>query len=149
MNYPHEGFGLPLPANNEHATAYLHTTDPGPVPLAQTSDGKCKVMTFKDTAGGSSTDFTLGHQWDLRGSGLFDQQHVPEGEWYGTDAYITVDGNEAGLTIEHSEDGTVATVVENGDIPPGTYENVPFSYPVRRGSETETLTLTIPTLVVA
>lgn len=120
-----------------------------PAPIAQTSDGKCKVMTFKDTAGGSSTDFTLGHEWDLRGSGLFDPQHVPEGEWSGTDAFITVDGNEAGLTLEHSEDGTVATVIENGDIPPGTYQNVPFSYPVRRGSETETLTLTIPKLVVA
>jgi len=128
---------------------YLHTTDPGPVPLAQTSDGKCKVMTFKDTAGGSSTDFTLGHHWELGGEGLFDQQHVSEDEWYGSDAFITVDGNEAGLTLEHSEDGTVATVTENGDIPPGTYQNVPFSYPVRRGSETETLTLTIPTLVVA
>ena len=126
---------------------YLRVVDP--VPLAQTSDGKCKVMTFKDTAGGSSTDFTLGHEWDLRGSGLFDQEHVPEGEWYGSDAYITVDGNEAGLTVEHSEDGTVATIIENGDIPPGTYQNVPFSYPVRRGSETETLTLTIPTLNVA
>ena len=122
---------------------------PEPEPLAQTSDGKCKVMTFKDTAGGSSTDFTLGHEWVFTGEGLFDQQHAPEGEWYGTDAFITVDGNEAGLTVEHSEDGTVATVIENGDIPPGTYQNVPFSYPVRRGSETETLTLTIPTLVVA
>jgi len=120
----------------------------GPEPLAQTSDGKCKVMTFKDSEGGSSTDFTLGHQWELRGSGLFDPQHVPEGEWSGTDAFITVDGNEAGLTLEHSEDGTVATVIENGDIPPGTYQNVPFSYPVRRGGLSETLTLTIPTLVV-
>ena len=106
-------------------------------------------MTFKDSEGGSSTDFTLGHQWELRGSGLFDPQHVPAGEWSGTDAFITVDGNEAGLTVEHSEDGTVATVIENGDVPPGTYQNVPFSYPVRRGSETETLTLTIPTLHVA
>jgi hypothetical protein len=84
---------------------------PGPEPLAQTSDGKCKVMTFKDTAGGSSTDFTLGHEWELGGEGLFDQQHAPEGDWYGSDAAITVDGNEAGLTVEHSEDGTVCTVI--------------------------------------
>jgi len=59
--------GCPYRQNNEHATAYLQTTDPGPVPLAQTSDDKCKVMTFKDGEGGSSTDFTLGHQWELRG----------------------------------------------------------------------------------
>ena len=128
----------------------LAGSEPGPEPLAQTSDGKCKVMTFKDTAGGSSTDFTLGHEWELGGEGLFDQAHAPEGDWYDADtAHITVDGNEAGLSLEHSEDGTVATVTETGDIPPGTYQNVPFSYPVRRGSETETLTLTIPTLVVA
>ncbi len=136
----------PAPSNK---LTVLAGDGPGPEPLAQTSDGKCKVMTFKDTAGGSSTDFTLGHEWVFTGEGLFDQQHVPQGYWYGTDAYITVDGNEAGLTVEHSEDGTVATVIENGDVPPGTYQNVPFSYPVRRGSETETLTLTIPTLHVA
>ena len=39
-------------------------------------------------------------------------------------------------------------VNETGEIPPGTYNDVPLTYVVSRDGVQETLTLTIPTLVV-
>ena len=126
---------------------YLRVVDP--VPLAQTSDGKCKVMSFKD--GDSATDFTYGHDWTLEGSGLYGDG-APEGEW--AFDYATFHVGAEDLVYRQGEfehDGSSATLTPLPDqhITPGTYENVAFKHIVTRDGATETLTLTIPRLVVA
>ena len=126
---------------------YLRVVDP--VPLAQTSDGKCKVMSFKD--GDSATDFTYGHDWTLEGSGLYGDG-APEGEW--AFDYATFHVGAEDLVYRQGEfehDGSSATLTPLPDqhITPGTYENVAFKHIVTRDGATETLTLTIPHLTVA
>jgi hypothetical protein len=125
---------------------YLRVVDP--VPLAQTSDGKCKVMSFKD--GDSATDFTYGHDWALEGSGLYGDG-APEGEWAFDYATFHVGAEDLTFRGEFEHDGSSATLTPLPDqhITPGTYENVALKYVVARGMESETLTLTIPTLVVS
>jgi hypothetical protein len=139
--------GYPYRQNNEHATAYLHTTDPGPVPLAQTSDGKCKVMSFKD--GDSATNFSFGDDWTLGGSGLYGDG-APEGEWAFENATFHVGAEDLTFQGTFNEDGSSATLAPLPDqhITPGTYENVAFNCNVVRDGATETLTLTIPHLTV-
>ena len=124
---------------------YLRVVDP--VPLAQTSDGKCKVMSFKD--GDSATDFTFGHDWTLEGSGLYGDG-APEGEWAFDYATFHVGAEDLSFQGTFNEDGSSATLAPLPDqhITPGTYENVAFKYIVTRDGATETLTLTIPTLTV-
>ena len=125
---------------------YLREVDP--VPLAQTSDGKCKVMSFKD--GDSATDFTYGHDWTLEGSGLYGDG-APEGEWAFENATFHVGAEDLTFQGTFNEDGSSATLAPLPDqhITPGTYENVAFKYIVTRDGATETLTLTIPHLTVA
>ena len=103
-------------------------------------------MTLKD--GDSATDFTLGHEWEFRGSGIYQEGHAPGGEWHGDDMNVTVGDVEAGLTLDYSEDGTCAIVISAGDVVPGTYHDVPISFEVHRGGVMETLWFTLPTLVV-
>jgi hypothetical protein len=124
---------------------YLRVVDP--VPLAQTSDGKCKVMSFKD--GDSATDFTYGHDWALEGSGLYGDG-APEGEWAFDYATFHVGAEDLTFRGEFEHDGSSATLTPLPDqhITPGTYENVAFNCNVVRDGETETLTLTIPHLTV-
>ena len=124
---------------------YLRVVDP--VPLAQTSDGKCKVMSFKD--GDSATDFTYGHDWTLEGSGLYGDG-APEGEWAFDYATFHVGAEDLTFQGTFNEDGSSATLAPLPDqhITPGTFENVAFKYIVTRDGATETLTLTIPHLTV-
>ena len=124
---------------------YLRVVDP--VPLAQTSDGKCKVMSFKD--GDSATDFTYGHDWTLEGSGLYGDG-APDGEWAFDYATFHVGAEDLTFRGEFEHDGSSATLAPLPDqhITPGTYENVAFNCNVVRDGATETLTLTIPHLVV-
>ncbi len=124
---------------------YLRVVDP--VPLAQTSDGKCKVMSFKD--GDSATDFTFGNEWTLTGEGLFDIG-APDGEWEYDGAAFHVGAEDAIFRGVFETDGSSATLTPSPEqqITPGTYENVAFKYTVVRDGATETLTLTIPRLVV-
>ncbi len=125
---------------------YLRVVDP--VPLAQTSDGKCKVMSFKD--GDSATDFTYGHDWTLEGSGLYGDG-APEGEWAFENATFHVGAEDLTFQGTFNEDGSSATLAPLPDqhITPGTYENVAFNCNVVRDGATETLTLTIPHLTVS
>ena len=122
--------------------------EPGPEPLAQTSDGKCKVMSFKD--GDSATDFTYGHDWTLEGSGLYGDG-APEGEWAFENATFHVGAEDLTFQGTFNEDGSSATLAPLPDqhITPGTYENVAFNCNVVRDGATETLTLTIPHLTVS
>ena len=124
---------------------YLRVVDP--VPLAQTSDGKCKIMSFKD--GDSATDFTYGHDWTLEGSGLYGDG-APEGEWAFDYATFHVGAEDLTYRGNFEGDGTSSTLTPLPDqhITPGTYENVAFKHIVTRDGATETLTLTIPTLTV-
>ena len=129
---------------------YLRVVDP--VPLAQTSDGKCKVMSFKD--GDSATDFTYGHDWTLEGSGLWGGHEVPTGEWMFGDIRANVDGTPVIFGIDESgisEDGTWVRVQPTGEseVAPGEYANVSFAVEVSKDGATETLTLTIPHLTVS
>jgi len=119
---------------------------PGPTPIAETSDGKCKVMSFRD--GASAAEFTLGHPWKIGGVGLYGE-NAPEGEWALAQATAEVDGTTVEFTVTFSEDGTEATFGSHMfDPSAGTYENVALRYPVTRGGETETLEINIPRLVV-
>lgn len=141
------GDGRKLYGKSGHVQCAGFEPAPGPEPLAQTSDGKCRVMSFTD--GGSAEEFTFGDPWKLEGAGLYGSGEAPEGEWEATEAYLDVGGDEVGLGFGHGEDGTVATLEDHGEALPGTYENVTLTYKVARGGVEETLTLTIPTLVVA
>ena len=127
---------------------YLRVVDPEPEPVAQTSDGKCKVMSFKD--GDSATDFTYGHDWTLEGSGLYGDG-APDGEWAFENATFHVGAEDLTYRGNFEGDGTSATLTPLPDqhITPGTYENVAFKHIVTRDGATETLTLTIPHLTVA
>ena len=122
-------------------------TPPGPVPLAQTSDGKCKVTSFKD--GDSATEFTFGNEWTLTGQGFYDD-NAPEGEWSFSEASIRVGAEQATFICNVGMDGTSVILTKNPEfsIYAGEYENVALEYTVFRGMESETLTLTIPRLVV-
>ena len=124
---------------------YLRVVDP--VPLAQTSDGKCKVMSFKD--GDSATDFTYGHDWTLEGSGLYGDG-APEGEWELGGFTMSVDGQDITLAASFAEGGGSAGLTPLGsDAPaPGIYDNVVVRFTATRDGATETLTLTIPHLTV-
>ena len=125
---------------------YLRVVDPEPEPIAETSDGKCRVMSFKD--GASDAEFTLGHPWKIGGVGLYGE-NAPEGEWALSQATAEVDGTTVEFTVTFSGDGAEATFGSHMfDPSAGTYENVALRYPVTRGGETETLTLTIPRLIV-
>ena len=128
---------------------YLHIAgpEPEPEPIAQTSDGKCKVTSFKD--GDSATDFTFGNDWTLTGEGLFDIG-APDGEWEYDGAAFHVGAEDAIFRGVFETDGSSATLTPSPEqqITPGTYENVAFKYTVVRDGATETLTLTIPRLVV-
>ena len=126
---------------------YLRVADPEPEPIAQTGDGRCKVMSFKD--GDSATDFTFGNDWTLTGEGLFDIG-APDGEWEYDGAAFHVGAEDAIFRGVFETDGSSATLTPSPEqqITPGTYENVAFKYTVVRDGATETLTLTIPRLVV-
>ena len=118
----------------------------GPTPIAETSDGKCRVMSFKD--GDSAAEFTLGHPWKIGGVGLYGE-NAPEGEWALSQATAEVDGTTVEFTVTFSGDGAEATFGSHMfDPSAGTYENVALRYPVTRGGETETLEINIPRLVV-
>ena len=120
--------------------------EPTPTPIAETSDGKCKVMSFTD--GASATEFTLGHPWKIGGVGLYGE-NAPEGEWALSQATAEVDGTTVEFTVTFNGDGTEATFGSHMfDPSAGTYENVTLRYPVTRGGETETLELPLPLLVV-
>ncbi len=115
--------------------------------FAQTSDGKCKVMSFKD--GDSATDFTYGHDWTLEGSGLYGDG-APDGEWMLDDFYVSVDDQDISLAGNFSDEGGRVEVSPLGGSAPaaGVYENVTLQFTASRGGIYETLTLTIPRLVV-
>lgn len=127
---------------------YMRVVDPGPVPLAQTSDGKCKVMSFTDN--GDETNFSYGNDWTLEGEGLYDIG-APEGEWAFDNATFHVAAEDLTYQGSFEWDGSSATLTPLPDqhITPGVYENVAFKYTVVRDGVTETLTLTIPTLTVS
>ena len=123
---------------------YLRVVDP--VPLAQTSDGKCKIMSFKD--GDSATDFTFGHDWTLGGEGLYDSG-APEGEWNLGAVSVHIGTQYATFQCQFSG-GTSVTLTPHPEsvISAGTYENVELEYTIVRVEDSEILTLTIPRLTV-
>ena len=142
----HCGDASATPAEKTITATIDASTAPAPTPIAQTSDGKCRVLSFKD--GDGAAEFTLGHPWKIGGSGLYGE-NAPEGEWALSQATAEVDGTTVEFTVTFSGDGTEATFGSHMfDPSAGTYENVALRYPVTRGGETETLTLTIPRLVV-
>ena len=144
-----DGVAAVVPSNEQYATAIDGPTPPpGPVPIAQTSDGKCKVMSFKD--GDSATNFTFGHDWTMEGSGLYGDG-APDGEWMLEDFYISVDDQDISLACNFSGEGGRVEVSPLGGSAPaaGVYENVELQFTASRGGSYETLTLTIPRLVVA
>ena len=123
---------------------YLRVADPEPEPIAQSSDGTFKVMTFTD--GGQSETFRPGHAWDMTGVGLFDSSG-------GTDRWH-VDGVKVnGLGIDDpvladfasSEDGTSATVTLLSGLEPGDYAGASLEVSIIAiGESLGTETLNIP-----
>ena len=127
---------------------YLHTTDPGPDPLAQTSDGKCKIMSMDDE--GSHTDFLYGSAWNVNGTGIYGDRAAPGGEWEIARCSVSVDGSDYTLAGNFNEDGTHGEISPlGGDTPArGTYHDIVLSLVASRGTESETLTITLPTFIV-
>ena len=127
---------------------YLHTTDPGPDPLAQTSDGKCKIMSMDDE--GSHTDFLYGSAWNVNGTGIYGDRAAPGGEWEIARCSVSVDGSDYTLAGNFNEEGTHGEISPlGGDTPArGTYHDVVLSLVATRGTESETLTITLPTFIV-
>ena len=124
---------------------YMHTTDPGPVPIAQTTDGKCKVMTFED---GEET-VTFGVDWNMTGSGLFGS-NAPSGDWSFDSAWVHVGAEDAYFQGMWNDEGTEATMSprQGESLTRGTYDNVLFHYTVVRDGITETLDIPIARMVV-
>ena len=123
-------------------------TPPGPVPLAQTSDGKCKIMSMDDE--GSTTDFLYGSAWNVNGTGIYGDRAAPGGEWEIARCSVSVDGSDYTLAGNFNEDGTHGEISPlGGDTPArGTYHDVVLSLVATRGTESETLTITLPTFIV-
>lgn len=125
----------------------VNADDPGPAPLAQTSDGKCKIVSFKD--GDSASNFTFGHDWTLNGEGLYDSG-APDGAWNLGAVSVHIGTQYATFQCQFSGGGTSVTLTPHSEsaISAGTYENAELEYTVVRVEDSEILTLTIPTLVV-
>ena len=116
--------------------------------LPPPEDGKCKVMSFKD--GDSTTEFNIANNWTMAVEGLYGDS-APDGEWLFGGAPVVHIGTDVGtFDAEFSGDGKLVNLSKYGDpLPSGTYHNVKFEYKVVRDpDETETLELTLPTLVV-
>ena len=119
-----------------------------PVPMAQTSDGKCKIMSMDDE--GSTTDFLYGSAWNVNGIGIYGDRAAPGGEWEIARCSVSVDGSDYTLAGNFNEDGTHGEISPlGGDTPArGTYHDVVLSLVASRGTESETLTITLPTFIV-
>ena len=135
----------PAPSNK---LTVLAGSDPGPVPLAQTSDGKCKIMSMDDE--GSHTDFLYGSAWNVNGTGIYGDRAAPGGEWEIARCSVSVDGSDYTLAGNFNEDGTHGEISPlGGDTPArGTYHDIELSLVASRGTESETLTITLPTFIV-
>ena len=118
------------------------------VPIAQTPDGKCRVMTFKD--GASKTEFKLGNVRTGTGTGFYDGGSAPGGEWWMDEVGIQVGENYVSLEKQASADHKSFTVtgVASGSLPPGTHENAVLRLAVTGDSKTEDLDITLAKLVV-
>ena len=118
---------------------------PTPTPIVQTSDGKCKVMTFEDGEG----TVTFGVDWNMTGSGLFGSD-APSGEWSFDSAWVHVGAEDAYFQGIWNEDGTEATMSprQGESLTRGTYDDVLFHYTVVRDGITETLDIPIARMVV-
>ena len=110
---------------------YLRVVDPEPEPIAESSDGTVKIMTFTD--GGQSETFTAGHTWAMTGEGLFTEP--AEGRrWRLGMAGITIP-NETAVLVEvtPAADGKSATLGQEpySELPPaGTYANATLTIPL-------------------
>ena len=135
---------------------YLRVVDPEPVPIAQTQDGRVKVMSLKD--GASAAEFTLGHTWAVAGSGVEHVGVVEEDDvWYLEEVKMQVGDAEVEFTgtLDGHGGTTIAPRAGSADgVEPGTYENVTLVYQVAKLSDggtnvnPEPLELTIPRLTV-
>ena len=137
-----------LRATPSHKLTVLAGDAPGPVPLAQTSDGKCKIMSMDDE--GSHTDFLYGSAWNVNGTGIYGDRAAPGGEWEIARCSVSVDGSDYTLAGNFDEDGTHGEISPlGGDTPArGTYHDIELSLVASRGTESETLTITLPTFIV-
>ena len=121
---------------------------PSPTPIVQTSDGKCKIMSMDDE--GSHTDFLYGSAWNVNGTGIYGDRAAPGGEWEIARCSVSVDGSDYTLAGNFNEEGTHGEISPlGGDTPArGTYHDVVLSLVATRGTESETLTITLPTFIV-
>ena len=113
------------------------------VPIAQTSDGKVKVVSIKD--GGQSAEFIYGHDWVARGEGFsmgaslenwwINSLDVADGETVLADMIPEVTADGKTLTVKPLPDG------EHAD--PGTYPNAALRIHVGKEDASETLRLPI------
>ena len=118
------------------------------VPIVQTSDGKCKVMTFKD--GASKTEFKLGNTWTGTGKGFYYFGTAPEGEWAKDEIGILIGENYLSFEPTIAADHKSFTIKEPayGALPVGTYENVKLVFHVLRDGTVEDLEIPLAKLIV-
>ena len=122
---------------------YLRVVDPEPEPIAESSDGKVKIMSIED--GGQSETFVAGHAWTLGGEGLYGVPTAgspwtlitPEVEVDGAPypaAISDLTGDSGKVTLEHAPeetgtyDATLKIMLENNE-PGGEWETL--SIPIR------------------
>ena len=122
---------------------YLRVVDPEPEPIAESSDGKVKIMSIED--GGQSETFVAGHAWTIGGEGLYGVPTAgspwtlvtPEVEAAGAPypaAISDLTGDSAKVTLEHAPDepgtydATLKIMLENNE-PGGEWETL--SIPIR------------------
>ena len=144
-----DGVAAVISSNEQYATAIDGSgPEPGPEPLAQTSDGKCKIMSMDDE--GSHTDFLYGSAWNVNGTGIYGDRAAPGGEWEIARCSVSVDGSDYTLAGNFNEDGAHGEISPlGGDTPArGTYHDIELSLVASRGTESETLTITLPTFIV-
>ena len=83
-------------------------------------------------------------------SDAYGDRAAPGGEWEIARCSVSVDGSDYTLAGNFDEEGTHGEISPlGGDTPArGTYHDVVLSLVATRGTESETLTITLPTFIV-
>jgi hypothetical protein len=97
---------------------YLRVVDPEPVPIAQSSDGKVKVMSA--AGGGEGGAFTPDEDWTLEGEGLWGE--FAEGRtWILSGPEVSAGGASYPATFGELAGGVAKVTLEHAPEEPGEY----------------------------
>ena len=97
---------------------YMRVVDPEPEPIAQSSDGKVKVMAMSGGEGGA---FSPGEDWTLEGEGLWGE-FVEGSPWILSGPEVSAGGASYPATFGAMTGGTAVVTAEAGPEEAGTYD---------------------------